>query len=439
MKRLSPTPPCGAAQAFRLRSTIRHLATREFPPGRRPSTSPGGAGPRRPDGRPPAGGTPAATGAPASTGTEQAGVEGLVLGPDHAALAGFLVSATGFEGEGGANLTDARGYYRIEGLPPGSYLISLNSIQNQERPCYSAFEDRIVTLKKGELATVNFGVEAGTRIHGAVLAEGQRVAGALVTLISLAGLSAGQSVTGDGGGLSTKNATSDAAGLFSLQGVLPGTYTLIVTHPDDPTRIARVTLDVPAVAERRLDVLFTRLGISGRAIDSGTGQPLQGVAVCARKRDSAAPNNLLEGIVAAEMTSVFSDEEGNFRFTSLDPGSYTLVGMLEGYATAAAAATVMPEGEPAPVTLALAQGGGQFEGLVHRAGGQPMTNAYLAIQDGQGNDLVLRRVEMDGRFQSGHLAAGAYTVVLYIDGTAVDRLSVTLERDVITKQEFVVE
>lgn len=381
-------------------------------------------------------GTPSATGTPAGTGTDRAGIEGLVLGADHQPLVSLLVTATGFEGEGAGNLTDARGYYRIDGLLPGSYLVSLNSVQNQEKPGYSAFEDRIITVKKGELASVNFGVDAGTRIFGAVLADGQRIAGALVTLISLSGLSSGGN---DVGGLSTKNATSNEAGEYALSGVLPGPYTLIVAHPEDPARIARVNLEVPATAELRRDLLFTNLGIRGKVVDRTTGEPLQGVALSARRRESGAPNRLLDTMVSTEMTSLFSDENGAFAFSSLEPGSYTLVATLDGYASAAVPAVVMPEGGPASVTVPMRIGGGLFEGVVRRAGGQPVPDAFVAIQDAQGNDLVLKRVNADGRFESGHLEPGTYQVVLYLGGAQVDKLSVTLEQDVITKQEFVVE
>ncbi|MBI3268241.1 MAG: carboxypeptidase regulatory-like domain-containing protein [Planctomycetes bacterium] len=398
------------------------------------------ARPPRPAARPAqAGGIPAAraAGAPAGTGTELCGVEGLVLGPNQGPLQGFLVSATGFEQEGGANVTDGRGYYRIENLHAGSYLVSLNSVQNQERPGYTAFEDRIVTLKAGELATANFGMESGTRVFGAVLSDGQLVAGALVTLISLAGLSGGGT---DLNGLTTKNATSDAAGQFSIQGVLPGPYTLIATHPEDPARIARLNLELPVgLGELRRDVLFTALGIRGKVIDKATGEPLQGVALSARRKGGDPRAGLMETLIATEITSLFSEENGTFQFSSLEPGSYSVIATLEGYACTAVPAVVLPDGGPATVSLGMLQGGGQFEGVVKRANGQAVTSAFLSIQDASGNDLVLRKVGVDGRFESGHLEPGSYQVVLYLDGAPVDQLSVTLERDVVTKQEFVVE
>ena len=131
-----------------------------------------------------------------------------------------------------------------------------------------------------------------------------------------------------------KDATTDAAGRFSIDQIEPGRYTLSVSHtgyvpqefgqdkPDKPG--ATLTL---SAAQKVTDLLFRlerMAAISGRVLDED-GQPLEGVTVEVLSR--ARVRKKVVGNMAGRATT---DDRGEYRVFDLVPGRYSVRATVEG-------------------------------------------------------------------------------------------------------------
>ncbi len=234
-------------------------------------------------------------------------------------------------------LTDDRGVYRIYGLAPGSYTLSVRNATSGATP--SPYEGDVVTwypsatrdtaaevavADGGEVTGIDirFRGEHGRAVSGRIASGGE--AGATIALRSAAsGYELDLLFVRQGGPMS-----------FAFHGVPDGEYELIARNEGDEKTEA-MAAPVRRVTVRGADVAGIELrlaplaSVAGKVLleatpakcDSPRAARIEETALSLR-RDPASPGGstqLMEILPAAE-----PNEKGEFTIRGLDPGKYTL-------------------------------------------------------------------------------------------------------------------
>ena len=230
--------------------------------------------------------------------------------------------------------SDEQGNFRLafEGDPHGAVVRAL-------KPGYAPAE-REVAGAEGSTLDFPLVLECGASplsIHGRVLdADGEALSGVVVSTFDLTRFgdiemrlgdvefltdSTVESILSGGSEHFTKarRATSDARGEFTIEGLMPRTYTLHALHPHDFS-----TIRAPAAAgDSRVELQFERVPrtrVSGRVL-SLSGFPLAGLEVRPERRIDGEESHILS---RSRDHPVFTDEDGGFAFEGVDVRSLTL-------------------------------------------------------------------------------------------------------------------
>jgi hypothetical protein len=148
----------------------------------------------------------------------------LIDAPTGEPIAEVEVVVTGGGGQPRVMLTDERGQFRVEDLPPGRYAVATHAPRHRDRRVPAE-------ILAGEQATVELRLDSRpAAIAGRLLnADGRPVAGATITLRDDAGNPVG-------------SFTTLADGSFGTTGLKPGTYTLQAKSVDGKMADATVKL-----------------------------------------------------------------------------------------------------------------------------------------------------------------------------------------------------
>lgn len=134
----------------------------------------------------------------------------------------LFLTAAGFEASA---LTDGEGRYRLEGVPPGTFLLQAICSLAQRTPA-----SRQISVGSEDLVDVELRVEQGGSLRGRVVdARGQPVAGRNVLVVPVGTLETG-------GGA----ARTDAHGEFEVSGLVPGEYRAQLEHAPLVSQTVRV-------------------------------------------------------------------------------------------------------------------------------------------------------------------------------------------------------
>jgi protocatechuate 3,4-dioxygenase beta subunit len=271
--------------------------------------------------------------------------------PENAAL-----DLSGAMGRAGAGedyiaLTDADGRYRVTGLPEGKYQArALMGGYVREEPASNYLLLETVSLNEGESReNVDFALARGGVITGRVTdAEGRPSIASVVSLQAVD--EQGQKSRATGPNLMEMVMNSDVfqtddRGVYRLFGLRAGRYlvsaggnselTLMtgasgkfprVWYPDTTDENQAKTIVVNAGAE--VTGIDIKLGVAkrtfeavGRLVDDETGKPIASANVICVQAKDADGNAMYGGFGGTSRT----DEQGNFRLSSLTPGEYHLI------------------------------------------------------------------------------------------------------------------
>lgn len=373
---------------------------------------------------------------PAITGA----IEGTVVDAAGAPLVRITIMVMNADRGGLAAISDEAGAFRIESLPPGDYIVSLDAPQNRAALAGAEYADTPVHVNVGVATRVRLapGMAVpsvpGAVLRGRVLDHDRGVPDAPVLLVFLAGGEA------ESDGVESRTTTSDGAGDFRFDGLTSAHYALLATHPEHPERTARAVVDLSVGGEQRHDITFSHLTVRGRALDARTQAPLPGVSVFLQREAADGPDASGVGaLISQQMTTAFTDDAGEFAFTSLESGRYVAVGSLEGYATRAVSAIRVDDSSGVQnIELLLPPGGAVLEGAVRRSSGSDTNEMYVAIRDAAGTVIAVRQTGRDGSFEVSGLAPGGYQAVFYGGGALRDGepRSFTVVNDGVLHQEF---
>jgi protocatechuate 3,4-dioxygenase beta subunit len=233
-------------------------------------------------------------------------IEGVLLDPRNQPLAQAYVQARAQQrqeqpsgrgvrfGGGQGAMTDGEGRFRIEGLAPGTYRLTLQRTQDGQRYLLPADEVPAGTLG------LRLTAREGERVAGRVEDEsGRPLSGAVVTVH----VPQSQSVS----------AASQADGTFVVTGLEPGTCNVTV-HAKGYVR--QTVADVGTGTTTVRVVMRPGLSVSGKLVDSAD-KPL-----------ASANLSLTHASEQGVQQSARTDTEGRFAADGLVPGEYQVTVMV---------------------------------------------------------------------------------------------------------------
>jgi hypothetical protein len=238
--------------------------------------------------------------------------------------------ATGDPSKGGeifSAVTDDDGRYRVNGLPAGSYEVSVTSLGAYVLVGQSEQRARKFTLKHGEEARdINFALVRGGVITGRLTdAGGRPQVGAKIQVKAI-------NENGENRVFQSLETKTDDQGVYRVYGLPAGRYLVrsdgsqagrwsasvkrhpLTYHPDATDEKKAAAVEVKEGSEARdinikLGLLYE---VTGRVFEAETGNPISQVTVrCAGKMGYHPENSSV-------------DPQGNFRFSGLSSGKYGL-------------------------------------------------------------------------------------------------------------------
>ena len=377
------------------------------------------------------------------------GVEGLVTGFGMRPLPDALVVAFSLQaGSMRSSTTDASGFYRIDGLPPGQYVVFKSRLDeradNIPLELMSNMRLKTVTVRQGEFtrADVHDESEDGVRVYGIVRENGAAVPRALVTLMG---------ADRDGIlGMGVRAAAAGMDGRYELIGIRPGSYVIQVSRFQGQPVQTTFELEVPADArDFAFDIALPTSTIRGRVLDT-RGRPVERLPITLGSDDGAlgAAEGLVGLIAQNGLGRARTDADGAFTVRSVAPGTYRLTAgsrLAGGRARRGAGSATEAYGEAVIegvavdgvtdvegllITVPLA---GRIAGRVVDGSGQPVAGAEIAYVETSaqrrrtGSNPMLDllgaqprpiRSGDDGRFTIPGLTPGDYD--LRVEGDALD-------------------
>jgi hypothetical protein len=344
--------------------------------------------------------------------------------------------------------TDDRGVYRLFGVPPGRYIVSVG-VDTKFTYARPNFGSNYYPLTyhpdaKDESSATVIEVTSGSEAAGIDITLGDasrayRVSGRIVdadTGKPVAGLSYGYgTLQQDGrsfGSTTTNGANSNSRGEFQLDGIMPGHYAAYASTSDvtasefysDLASFEIIDADVP-----------------GLEIKVHRGSAITGIVVVEGEAPEDAPrlsnlridaNVRSQSVSAPRFTPINVAPDGTFRATGLQPGKaffyVAMYPMPKGLSLVRLErdGVEQPEGievsageQVTGVKLVLGYGTGVIRGQVKIEGGASLDGARMFINcrqipNGQGRGAPTSSPDTRGRFTLDGLFAGDYEISLYI-------------------------
>ncbi len=219
-------------------------------------------------------------------------------------------------------------------------------------------------------------------VAGAVrTAHGTDLAGGLVIVTAQDGSQVGRVPVGAGGG-------------YRLDGLTPGTYTVVATAPGFQADAAAVILNGHGAVQ---DFVLCGHGVVSGTVRAAGGDP-SGTTLLATDTTGR--------IVGRTRTG----RDGGFLLSGLPSGATTVTASLAGHQPRAVSVVVAPVA-PAVLDLVLETAAVALAGTVSGPDGCPLAGATVTVTDGAGEVVAISGTDQDGGYPLGGLAPGGYDVV----------------------------
>ncbi len=269
--------------------------------------------------------------------------------------------------------TDAEGRYEISGLPEGDYMVNANR-GGQFNGTSSMHRD--ATVLEGQVAEVDLGQEAGIRVSGRVISNGEAV-----RVRRIEAMQPERSWNG-------RSTDLDDSGNYSIEVPGPGVYHFMVG--DEGRGGAKLMVEVPeGVTELNRDLILPSGEITGVVVDAAGGGAVAQAQVIAFSSGTVFRSvmNLFRSMQGMGQT----DNQGRFSIPRVGGGSYSLLVMAEGFASGRLDGVEVQEGRRSRDLQVALERGIDFQVRVTDQRGNPVSGAMAFLRDQDGNFVIFNR------------------------------------------------
>lgn len=334
--------------------------------------------------------------------------------------------------------TDANGKFEYTHVAPGQWQVIMIAIdpaadvrpaaegEDEGAKAMASMMDQMkiamADVKEGGSVHVQLGAPAKNAVHvrGRVTSNGRGVGSVLVSFLSTDGTKPGESSPTNAMG-SIKMKSSDQEGRFEVDLDHSGSYLISVQKLDMKTgaqqsvEFSRVIPDGP---DYSLELELPMASISGR-VSNSDGEALPGARMTLNI-DGPVQGGTLAG---GRYSEGHADENGDFNFDWLAPGSYTVA--AGGLSVAGMLSNEEPKGRQVRDGIRVGEGervagvdfrlssGCVLTGKVLDSDGKPVGEAGIFVRDEQGRPvdrISMTTSDSSGGFRQRGLSAGRYSV-----------------------------
>ncbi|MEI2325688.1 carboxypeptidase regulatory-like domain-containing protein [Priestia megaterium] len=207
---------------------------------------------------------------------------------------------------------------------------------------------------------------------------------------------------------------TDINGNYSLQGLKPGTYTIVFLNTAFQSQTFGFTVGAGDVYTLNAALEPNPGFITGTVFDSQSGTTLAGAAVQVFPSQSLIP-----------IASAVTDQSGSYNVIGLEPGEYTVVANAQNYARAVIGATVFSN-ETTVANLLLLPNPATVSGTISTPDGIPIPGAIIRIVDQSENLLGTGITDQNGLFTIGNIPPGFQNVIISADGFSNQLIGIAL-------------
>jgi len=285
---------------------------------------------------------------------------------------------------GGPAIHADDGHYALDNVPPGTMQLMVNATG------YVVATRGDITVEDGKTVTgIDIALDRGANVSGRVTSGGAPVAGAQVRLAAQHSPN-------------FSNPTTDADGLYTLNGVSEGDQTIVFQKTG--FIVLNKQVSVTAGKDIRVDAeLDPGRELRGRVVDH-SGQPVVGAYVATVTTDGR-PN-----------VTVTSDGDGNFVLQGLADGRYKVTARKEGFVSSEASDVVLPQAAPLTLTM---DSGATING---RITGIPPEQFTRVVVTASGNTTRNQTwVDASGNFSLPGMPDGRVRVDAFLEGNGQRR------------------
>ncbi len=279
---------------------------------------------------------------------------------------------------------DDNGDYQFEGVPAGSY-----SIVATDTSAITAAVS--VTVGSGNVQVP--ALSLGALTLSGVVQDGSAnpISGATIVV----------EPTAVDGASFDQFATSAANGSFSVTGLVPGQYTVLIGQ--DGFADASQSVNLTASTTLPAVTLVVGHSISGQ-VTSTDSQPVDGATV-----------SIFNQTTAQFVSAATTDASGNFTVSNLAAGTYDLVAGAANFGSTEVDGLVLGS-NPLSQNVQIGSSTIQVSGEVTDPNGQPVFNALVTFVNGKSEDILSTSTLLNGTFSVNQLPAGTFTIQYSVNG-----------------------
>jgi protocatechuate 3,4-dioxygenase beta subunit len=328
-------------------------------------------------------------------------IQGTVSGLPPEMLTGTTVMASGSEGYFQSTRVGGDAAFEFDNVPPG--VVTLRATATDPSGSTRSVTKQVTASDDQPVLATQLVFDQGFTLSGRVTQGEQPVRSAMVF------------ATLQGGGGRQASATTDDGGSYTLTGLQEGTYT-VNAMSGLTAGLASKRTTINLTADQTLDIAFPSAQIAGQVVDADSKAPVPDASVTIAAQDPAAT-----GTVGRRPAS--TDSNGQFSFTNLDEGSYTLTASKPDYQLAQRSVTAADQGTDGLV-VELSRGAGIGIKVVDGIYGVPLRGVMVRVLDGQGSSVygpASIALDSNGQGEIPSLPPGGYTVFADASGYAASR------------------
>lgn len=292
------------------------------------------------------------------------------------------------------SVTDSNGVYTIQNLARGAYNVTVSATDFQ-------------TSMKGTVISAN----TPSNLNFVLLPIPATITGTITnaqTGTPIASTNVEVRVL-DANGVLIASVFSDRNGIYSVQNLGSGTYSVVVSAANFQVNIMTIKLTPGEIDTANIALLPDPGFIMGNVKGAITNAPIPGAA--ANISDS-------QGVL---VDTVLTDTNGSFMTVGLSPGMYTVTVIAQDYQNQIIGAIVTAD-VTTPVSVVLQPNPGQITGVI------TPTNIDAIVQLYTTDNLFINSIAVDenGNYQFMNLAPGMYIIKAVAQNYAVSQAGVTV-------------